>query len=315
MDETITESTLPRPSKGAGYWVRRIGIGIAGAIGTAIVIFAPNIGALSGVPVALTLALLSLVGTREFFRAVHNTEKAQPTEWIAYVACIVFQVFPLIYQAFPLIKSATFDHYREGVIALLVIATLLAELVKPRRTPLENIGTTLIGALYIGWLLSFLTLIRVSDYPFHVPVIHTPAGPWTTQTGAWMMIYVVGITMAGDTGARFAGNFFGRRKLAPLISPSKTMEGAIGGIACAIIAALGLGKWIGVPMVHAVVLGLLIGGIGLLGDLCESAMKRELGIKDFGTFFGNHGGVLDRCDSLLFTGPVAYYYMLLLLHR
>jgi len=312
--------------KGAKYWIRRTVIGLVGAIGTLMIVFSGDVHGNPGIPVALALAALALIGAHEFFRAVRQREKAEPTEWIAYVACVAFQVFAMF-------RSAGLDEYREVVIAFLIVTALLAELVKPRRTPIENIGATLIGALYVGWLLSFFTLIRIGHYPF---ILSSPAYAWVshlltlihvghypfmgapianTESGAWMMIYIVATTWAGDIGAMCTGYVLGRRKLAPAISPAKTLEGAIGGIACSIAFAIVVGRLIGVPSEHAAALGILIGGIGLLGDLCESAMKRELGIKDFGKFFGNHGGMLDRCDSLLFTGPVAYYYMLLLLHQ
>src|SRR5205823_9764453 len=131
-------------------------------------------------------------------------------------------------------------------------------------------------------------------------------GP-VADPGAWMVLLVVAATWTGDTAAFFTGRAFGARKLAPAISPGKTVEGTVGGLLGASIVALLLGTL----LLHldfrlALGLGILVGLLAPVGDLCESALKRELGIKDFGSLLPGHGGVLDRFDSLLMTAPVVY---------
>jgi phosphatidate cytidylyltransferase len=128
-------------------------------------------------------------------------------------------------------------------------------------------------------------------------------------------------TFANDTGAYFIGRARGKRKLAPTISPSKTWEGAVGGLICAILAATVIAMIIrlisvelGAPFAFAywqvITLGFLVGLFAQLGDLVESLLKRNMGVKESGNLLPGHGGVLDRFDSLIFVGAVVYYYVL-----
>lgn len=132
--------------------------------------------------------------------------------------------------------------------------------------------------------------------------------PWTARWeidgGALLLLATMACTMAADTGAFFAGRAFGRHKLAEGLSPKKTTEGFVGGMAASLLAgAAGGVLLLGAP-VFGLVVGAAAGVLGPLGDLFKSALKREIGIKDFGGLIPGHGGVLDRFDSLLFTAPV-----------
>ncbi|MEC8423771.1 MAG: phosphatidate cytidylyltransferase [Myxococcota bacterium] len=125
----------------------------------------------------------------------------------------------------------------------------------------------------------------------------------------WVALIMV-VTFSGDTGGYFAGRAFGKTKLFPRVSPNKTWEGALGGIALAVVGACVV-KALGLPGVgwgHAIALGVLLDGFGVVGDLVESMLKRAHGVKDSGWIMPGHGGILDRVDSLLFTGPVAFAY-------
>lgn len=132
-----------------------------------------------------------------------------------------------------------------------------------------------------------------------------PQGLWPLLSGgAGVVLVTASCTMAGDTGAYFVGRALGRHKLAEGLSPKKTLEGFFGGIVASVgvgagVGALLLGSW-----AFGLVVGVVAGILGPLGDLFKSALKREIGIKDFGTVIPGHGGVLDRFDSLLFTAPV-----------
>ena len=117
------------------------------------------------------------------------------------------------------------------------------------------------------------------------------------------------VTWLNDTGAYLIGARLGKTKLAPALSPKKTVEGALGGLAFATVTSVLCGLWFQLPLVHALILGPVLGMLGQVGDLCESAIKRDLGIKDFGGIMPGHGGILDRFDSILFTAPIAYYYL------
>ncbi len=153
----------------------------------------------------------------------------------------------------------------------------------------------LFGTVYIGWMLSHLVLLR------------------GLEGGIALIFFVFLVTWASDTAAYYVGSSFGRHKLAPQISPGKTFEGAIGGLAgsvvMAVIAKFGFVPWL--DLVDSLVIGLLFGSIGQAGDLFESSLKRHAGVKDSGTLLPGHGGLLDRVDSLIFTSPAFYYYVML----
>jgi phosphatidate cytidylyltransferase len=147
------------------------------------------------------------------------------------------------------------------------------------------------GALYIGVGLGHFLLIR------------------NLAEGDLLVIFVILVTWAADTAAYYTGKTMGRRPLAPRLSPKKTVEGFVGGLLCAVFVA-GLSHFWFFPfltLVECVIIGVLLTGLGLLGDLAESYFKRSSGVKDSGTLIPGHGGVLDRLDSLLFTGPAFYY--------
>ena len=118
----------------------------------------------------------------------------------------------------------------------------------------------------------------------------------------------IGCAMAGDSASYFAGRYFGRRKLFPRVSPNKTVEGAIGGLAAAALfmALVGSRILVGEPLVRLALLGLAMAAVGICGDLFESSLKRHAGLKDSSSLIPGHGGVLDRIDALLFAAPVYY---------
>ena len=176
-----------------------------------------------------------------------------------------------------------------------------------------NVGSTVFGAIYVGWLISHLVVLR----GVHLGVPEIDLRTWNPlgDPGACLVMLTFVGTWACDTGAYFIGRAFGRTKLAPKLSPNKTWEGAAGGFGASLVITLAAGYAIHLPAVHSLALGALFGLLTQLGDLSESSIKRELDIKDFGTLVPGHGGILDRFDSLLFTGPVAYYYAVLFLHH
>jgi phosphatidate cytidylyltransferase len=156
---------------------------------------------------------------------------------------------------------------------------------------------TLFGAAYLGALGGCMAGL----------VLLEPAAD-----GPWRMVLLMAIIMTADTAAFFAGKRWGRRKLAPQVSPGKTIAGAIGALVGGVPAALlvSIAALPQVPARDAVGLGIAVAAFGMIGDLAESLMKRWAGVKDSGAFFPGHGGMLDRVDSLLFGAPVLYYYFL-----
>ncbi len=161
------------------------------------------------------------------------------------------------------------------------------------RPSVAGLAVTLLGIFWIGLALAHAVMLRQLPH------------------GEGIVIDVLIGTFLGDTGAYLGGRLFGRRPLAPSISPGKTVEGLVAGMVCAVAAVWLAGRyqeWL--PGTHALVLGLGVALAGPVGDLFESFLKREAGVKDSGRLFGAHGGALDRLDAVLFTAVVGYYIWL-----
>ena len=179
----------------------------------------------------------------------------------------------------------------------LVVGVLLicsAPLWTPGRPLVESTANTLFGAIYVGWLLGYAIWLQGR------------AG------GPQLVLFLVGVTWAGESAAYLVGSSMGRHRLAPILSPRKTVEGAIAQVLVSVAAALALGAWLlpACGLAGAAGGGVLLGVIGQVGDLAESAIKRSIGTKDTGGLIPGHGGMLDRIDSLLFNAPALYLYSL-----
>ncbi len=189
--------------------------------------------------------------------------------------------------------------HRPDIIVPTLLATLVCIISVPllSRSPLEQSlrdgAITLFGVLYLGLTLGTLSMTRL------LPL------------GEWLIFFLLLVTWASDTGAYLVGTLCGRHRLAPTISPKKTVEGLVGGLIAAIIAGYAARWWFlpDLSGLDCLILATLLTITGLWGDLTESAMKRSVGRKDSGGILPGHGGMLDRLDSLLFTAPVFYYYV------
>ena len=185
----------------------------------------------------------------------------------------------------------------------ILVPTLLATLVgiisvpllsrAPLEQSLRDGALTLFGVLYLGLTLGALSMTRL------------------LPQGEWLIFFLLLVTWASDTGAYYVGTLYGRHRLAPTISPKKTVEGLVGGWFGAILVAYAARWWFlpELSILDCLILATLLTITGLWGDLTESAMKRSVGMKDSGGILPGHGGMLDRLDSLLFTAPVFYYYV------
>jgi len=160
----------------------------------------------------------------------------------------------------------------------------------------EILARMVFGVVYVGVLASYLVLLR--QFP---------------QGGSWLVV-LSAVTAGSDSGAYYFGSAFGKRKLCRNISPKKTVEGALGGLLCGLGAAFvcALVLLESVEWLFLAPAAILLTGVGILGDLTESVIKRGTGTKDSGTLLAGHGGVLDRIDSLLLAAPVLYYLLFFL---
>ncbi|MGC4045757.1 MAG: phosphatidate cytidylyltransferase [Armatimonas sp.] len=256
---------------------------------------------LPGVVFTGGVAVIALLCAGEYFRALRA--RFQPNASVAYVAVVILQ-----FAAWNVSRGQV-AQLLPILLVVLTIATLVLQVLRREQEPLSNLGVTFFGVVYIGWLLSYLVQIR------SIPGLLAPWGLPNLPMGAWLVLYLLLITWLNDTGAYLVGARIGKTKLAPKLSPKKTVEGAIGGLVFATLTAIGVGLWLKLPWQHTIFLGPLLGILGQVGDLCESALKRDLGIKDFGGIMPGHGGLLDRFDSILFTAPIAYYYLAYVLHQ
>jgi phosphatidate cytidylyltransferase len=198
-----------------------------------------------------------------------------------------------------------------AAMAALAIASLIAALTRPEEmtVALASASSTVFGVVYVALLASFLVGVRMLPDSFAQRPISNLSSKLLTMFFAMVMMT--------DTGAYYTGRNIGRRKLAPRVSPGKTIEGAIGGFVAAIITGP-LCKLIffpEIPALHAAALGAGIGVLGQIGDLAESLLKRGAGVKDSGRIMPGHGGMLDRVDSILFCAPLLYYYATLFIPR
>jgi phosphatidate cytidylyltransferase len=193
------------------------------------------------------------------------------------------------------VPEAGFPPALPAVTVVIAAAALSRAGTMPASVPAA--AATLFAAAYVGALGGTIAFLRAVQ----------PA-----SEGAWRVMLLLAIVMSSDTFAYFAGSAFGRHKLAPLVSPGKTIEGLGGGLMGGVVAALLVSRFglPDIPLVAAVVLGIVVAGVGVVGDLVESLLKRWSGVKDSGRLFPGHGGMLDRLDSLLFGAPVLYYYFL-----
>ena len=190
--------------------------------------------------------------------------------------------------------TAWFAHHGWPVLVAGLLVLLLTHLLFPGpvRGSADRAAMSLLGVFYAGALPAVLLQLRAFE-----------------QGWAWVLLAMM-ITWGGDTSAYFAGRAFGRHKLYPAISPGKSWEGAVGGLAGSALFALLAWWWFfdDLGPLHAVALALVAGAIGQAGDLVESMLKRSVGVKDSGKLLPGHGGLLDRIDALIFAAPVVWLY-------
>ncbi|MCZ6799371.1 MAG: phosphatidate cytidylyltransferase [Nitrospirae bacterium] len=179
-----------------------------------------------------------------------------------------------------------------GIVAIIVSGFFISPANTKQRLP--GWAAYIFGVLYVGLLLGHYALLRNLEH------------------GVALVFFVIIVTWLSDTGGFFVGKTLGKHPLAPTLSPKKTVEGLLGGVLFSVIGAT-ISQFTFVPFFsvgQCIMLGVGLALLGALGDLAESAIKRSVSVKDSGTIIPGHGGVLDRVDSLLFTGPAMYYYVM-----
>jgi phosphatidate cytidylyltransferase len=176
--------------------------------------------------------------------------------------------------------------------SVLIVFSLFILRLKSQLFDIIPVSKLVLGFMYIPFMLSHFILLRLSE------------------DGILWIFFILVLAFSGDIAAFYVGRTIGKRKLSPLVSPGKTVEGTIGLIIGSILGCLLFRNFFypTLPVIHATILGFMGGILGQIGDLCESAIKRSSGVKDSGSLILGHGGLLDRLDCLIFIAPFVYYY-------
>jgi phosphatidate cytidylyltransferase len=239
---------------------------------------------------AAITAIAALIALYEFYNLASKSG-SRPLSIPGYVAGLV------------VVAAFVFDRpvWIVAALAFLTIISLASSIARPEEMSrsLASVSATVFGVIYTALLAGYLVGVRM-----------TPNTEATPLLAAKLLTTFFAMVMMTDTGAYYTGRSIGRHKLAPRVSPGKTIEGSIGGFVAAAIVGL-ISKLIffpTMPIWHALALGAVIGVVSQVGDLAESLLKRGAEVKDSGNIFPGHGGMLDRVDSILFCAPIIYYY-------
>lgn len=239
-----------------------------------------------------TLLIISMIGMYELYRIFSFEKKGLG---------IVCYAFAILYYISMLYKGVNSAEIFKGLLMGLTIGLMMAYVFTYPKYQIEHVMAAFFGFLYVGVMLSYIYQTRMlADGAFLV---------WLVFLGSW----------GCDTCAYCVGVLFGKHKMAPVLSPKKSVEGAVGGVVGATVLgalyAVCITKFAGAsasPLFYAIICG--AGGlISMVGDLAASAIKRNHKIKDYGTLIPGHGGILDRFDSVIFIAPIIYYMSVLMI--
>jgi len=308
------ESSPKKNDSKAAVFARRLG-------STVVLLSVVFYGLLSGGMVSVVVVgglimLLNVVGLLEFYGMLKAHELPH-FKWLGLTGGVVllgvvfFYLSGLLSDWFgldtPTLAGVT--ELEVAVLAVFLIKVLVWRVfVHPAPSSFSMNGNTVLGVLYVSWLLGFVPKI------FFFP---TPDG--AVFDGGICLLFFILVTKCSDIGAYSLGSLIGRHKMIPKVSPGKTWEGFFGAIILSTAVALvfahyfGATKLGGMTLMHAAILGPLMAVVAVVGDLVESVFKRDSGVKDSGSFFPGIGGILDLLDSLLFNAPLMFLYLRLVL--
>lgn len=244
-----------------------------------------------GIPLLILVSLVCFFGTKEYVEILKHKG------FLPSLNVILFNEAAII----SLIALKKYD----GIMFIITLGTILAfcsVLFKGKQPYIANVATTVLGALYCAFMPVHVILIRQlnSDGMGLLRVAF--------NDGLGFLILTFFVVIFTDIGAYYFGSKFGKNPLAPVVSPKKTIEGSIGGTLTAILIGIITGLFINLPWYHSLIASIIISAAAQLGDLSESLIKRDAGVKDSGNTLPGHGGFMDRCDSFIFAAPIAYYY-------
>jgi phosphatidate cytidylyltransferase len=256
----------------------------------------------------LLISAFGMIGLLEFYRMLDH--KGLPNFKVTGMICGAVMLGGSFYY-FSKIGPAGSYAFEVAVLLFFLLTVFGRQMFARLRQdePLQTMAYTLFGLLYVLWLFNFVTKIVYLTPPLSNGVL----------TGQFYVLYLIAVTKFADMGAYLTGSAIGRHLMVPHISAKKTWEGFFGALAFALLCSLALFKLMpghlsALTWTHATILGLLLGFAAIIGDLAESIIKRSTGVKDSGTLLPGIGGALDLLDSLLFTAPLLFFYLRLVIH-
>ena len=276
--------------------------------GLLIGIFGLIVVLLGGWYFTIAIALLTYLALLEFFRMAEFTGIRPATK------TTLFSCFIIIISSYLETVNLIDREISNSILAICSVGICTWLLLQPKSGTISDIAASIFGLFYLGFLPSYWIKLRELEFDQIISFdgwftvlnnLPNPTGLYLTLTSCFLIV-------ASDIGSYFIGKTFGKKSLSP-ISPSKTIEGLIGGITCSILLAIFFAYFLngGNPLLIGISYGILISLMALVGDLIESMMKRDAKVKDSGTFLPGHGGILDRIDSYIFTPSVIYYIIVI----
>lgn len=262
------------------------------------------------------IAVIASIGLWEYYHMAHKNNLA-PHKTIGIIA-------GLLLTAMFYVKAFSYHYFwLAGLFIIFILLIMIIEMFRVKTHPMSNIATTIAGVMYIS--LSFSCIIGIRQFHELQNVLAQTPNPLLSKAGVsipallsseacgWLVLSIFISVWVCDSAAYFVGKSIGKHKLFPRVSPKKSWEGAVGGLFGAI-----LGFWLSthllipnLPIIYSIICGTIVGTIGQIGDLAESLLKREAGVKDSSNIIPGHGGVLDRFDSIMFAMPVIYIVLVL----
>lgn len=232
----------------------------------------------------LMLVVLLGFGSREYVKIL-NHKGFYPSLKVIYLTEIILATV-VYFKRFDLVAIT---------LTICAMCSFMWVLFRGKQPYIANVATTLLGMVYCGWFPLHLIFLRDLSCPKY-------------DSGLGFVVLMFTAILLTDVGCYYVGTKLGKRKLAPVISPNKTIEGSIGGMFFAILGAVVIGLFIDLSWYMSAIAGVICTVFAQIGDLCESMLKRDAGVKDSGSSLPGHGGFLDRTDSFILTIPIMYYF-------
>lgn len=230
------------------------------------------------------LIIMLIAGSAEYVKIL-NHKGFYPSLKVIYLTEAILTAV-VYYKRFDLVAIT---------LTVCAMCSFMWVLFRGRQPYIANVATTLLGMVYCGW------------FPLHLIFLRDLSCEKYDSGLGFVVLMFISVILT-DIGCYYIGSRFGKHKLAPVISPNKTIEGSLGGAFFALIGAMVIGLYLGTYWYQALLCGLICTAFAQIGDLCESLIKRDAGVKDSGTSLPGHGGFLDRTDSFILTIPIMYYF-------